>query len=119
MVTPLISSTRTGLSDWVIQRLSSLVLLSYFAVIGYQLLVGVDYSSWSELHDEMWMKVLTFSAALGLVAHSWIGLCSVFDDYITERMMGPKGKGIRYFCQFCSGLLLAGYLGWVLIIVGG
>ena len=117
MVTPLISSTRTGLSDWVIQRLSSVVLLSYFVVIGYQVVVGVDYSSWRYLHDEIWMKVLTFGAALSLVAHSWIGLSSVFNDYMTERMMGRSGKPLRYFCQILSGSVLAGYLGWVLIIV--
>ena len=42
------------------------------------------------------MKVFTLMAALSLAAHSWIGLWSVFTDYLTERMLGPKGNAIRF-----------------------
>jgi hypothetical protein len=43
------------------------------------------------------MKVFTLMAALSLAAHSWIGLWSVFTDYLTERMLGPKGN-VRSGC---------------------
>ena len=74
MVTSVTSFSRTGLSDWLIQRVTSLVLLAYFLLIAYQLTGSVDYTSWRALFDQTWMKVFTLMAALSLVAHAWIGL---------------------------------------------
>ena len=117
MVTSVTSFCRTGLSDWLIQRVTSLVLLAYFIVIGYQLLGSVDYTSWRSLFDQTWMKVFTLMAALSLAAHSWIGLWSVFTDYLTERMLGPKGNVIRLLSQLGASLALVGYVIWVIVII--
>jgi succinate dehydrogenase / fumarate reductase membrane anchor subunit len=117
MVTSVTSFSRSGLSDWLIQRVTSLVLLSYFVVIAYQLLGSVDYTSWSLLFDQTWMKVFTLMAALSLAAHSWIGLWSVFTDYLTERMLGPKGNVIRLISQLGVSLALVGYVMWVIVII--
>ena len=116
MVTSVTSFSRTGLSDWLIQRVTSLVLLAYFIVIAYQLVGSVDYTSWRLLFDQTWMKVFTLMAALSLVAHSWIGLWSVFTDYLTERMLGPKGNIIRLRSQLAASLALLGYVIWVVVI---
>mgnify|MGYP001251037626 CR=1 FL=1 len=117
MVTSVTSFSRTGLSDWLIQRVTSLVLLAYFIVIAYQLVGSVDYTSWRLLFDQTWMKVFTLMAALSLVAHSWIGLWSVFTDYLTERMLGPKGNIIRLLSQLGASLALFGYVIWVVVII--
>lgn len=117
MVTSVTSFSRTGLSDWLIQRVTSLVLLAYFIVIAYQLVGSVDYNSWRLLFDQTWMKVFTLMAALSLVAHSWIGLWSVFTDYLTERMLGPKGNIIRLLSQLAASLALLGYVIWVVVII--
>ena len=117
MVTSVTSFSRTGLSDWLIQRVTSLVLLAYFIVIAYQLLGSVDYISWRFLFDQTGMKVFTLMAALSLAAHSWIGLWSVFTDYLTERMLGPKGNVIRLLCQVGVSLALVGYVMWVIVII--
>ncbi|MGI9315380.1 MAG: succinate dehydrogenase, hydrophobic membrane anchor protein [Luminiphilus sp.] len=117
MVTSVTSFSRTGLSDWLIQRVTSLVLLAYFIVIAYQLVGSVDYTSWRLLFDQTWMKVFTLMAALSLVAHSWIGLWSVFTDYLTERMLGPKGNIIRLLSQLGASLALLGYVIWVVVII--
>jgi succinate dehydrogenase / fumarate reductase membrane anchor subunit len=117
MVTSVTSFSRSGLSDWLIQRVTSLVLLSYFVVIAYQLLGSVDYTSWRMLFDQTWMKVFTLMAALSLAAHSWIGLWSVLTDYLTERMLGPKGNVIRLISQLGVSLALVGYVIWVIVII--
>ena len=117
MVTSVTSFSRSGLSDWLIQRVTSLVLLSYFVVIAYQLLGSVDYTSWRLLFDQTWMKVFTLMAALSLAAHSWIGLWSVFTDYLTERMLGSKGNVIRLISQLGVSLALVGYVIWVIVII--
>ena len=88
MVTSVTSFSRTGLSDWLIQRVTSIILLAYFLLIAYQLMGSVDYTAWARLFEQTWMKVFTLMAALSLAAHSWIGLWSVFTDYLTERNVG-------------------------------
>lgn len=117
MVTSVTSFSRTGLSDWLIQRVTSLVLLAYFLLIAYQLTGSVDYTSWRALFGQTWMKVFTLMAALSLVAHAWIGLWSVFTDYLTERMLGPVGNVIRLVCQLGASLSLVGYVIWIIVIV--
>ena len=117
MVTSVKRFRRTGLSDWMIQRVTSLVPLAYFMVIAYHLLGSVDYTSWRLLFDQTWMKTFTLMATLSLAAHSWLGLWSVFTDYLTERMLGPKGNVIRPLCQLGVSLALIGYVGWVIVII--
>ena len=117
MVTSVTSLSRTGLSDWLIQRVTSIVLLEYFIVIAYQLMGSVDYTSWRLLFNQTWMKVFTLMAALSLAAHSWIGMWSVFTDYLTERILGPKGNAIRLICQLGASLALLGYVIWVIVII--
>ena len=46
MVTSVTSFSRTGLSDWLIQRVTSIILLAYFLLIAYQLMGSVDYTAW-------------------------------------------------------------------------
>lgn len=117
MVTSVTSFSRTGLSDWLIQRVTSVILLAYFLLIAYQLMGSVDYTSWVRLFEQTWMKVFTLMAALSLAAHSWIGLWSVFTDYLTERMLGPKGNVIRLVSQLGASLALVGYVIWVVVII--
>jgi succinate dehydrogenase / fumarate reductase membrane anchor subunit len=117
MVTSVTSFSRTGLSDWLIQRITSVILLAYFVFVAYQLGASVDYTSWKDLFDQTWVKVFTLLAALSLAAHSWIGLWSVFTDYLTERLLGPVGNVLRLLCQLGASLALVVYVIWVVVIV--
>ena len=117
MVTSVTSFSRTGLSDWLIQRVTSVILLAYFIFVAFQLGGSVDYTSWRELFDQTWVKVFTLLAALSLAAHSWIGLWSVFTDYLTERMLGAAGNVLRLVCQLFASLALLVYVIWAVVIV--
>jgi succinate dehydrogenase / fumarate reductase membrane anchor subunit len=117
MVTSVTSFSRTGLSDWLIQRITSVILLAYFVFVAYQLGAPVDYTSWKDLFDQTWVKVFTLLAALSLAAHSWIGLWSVFTDYLTERLLGPVGNVLRLLCQLGASLASVVYVIWVVVIV--
>ena len=117
MVTSVTSFSRTGLSDWLIQRVTSVILLAYFIFVAYHLGASVDYTSWRGLFDQTWVKVFTLLAALSLAAHSWIGLWSVFMDYLTERMLGAMGNVLRLLCQLGASLALVVYVIWVVVIV--
>ena len=56
---------------------------------------------------------------MSLAAHAWIGLWAVYTDYLTERMLGPRGNLLRRFCQLGTVLALVIYLLWVIEILWG
>lgn len=117
VVTQVTSFSRSGLSDWLIQRVTSVILLAYFLCIAGILLKGVDYAAWTAIFAETPMRVFTLLAALSLAAHAWIGLWAVFTDYLTERMLGPGGNNLRRFCQIGTVLALVVYVLWVVLII--
>jgi succinate dehydrogenase / fumarate reductase membrane anchor subunit len=111
--------SRSGLSDWLIQRASAVVLGLYVLVLGWVLLrsPALDFAEWSLLFDGLPMKIATSLALLALCAHSWIGMWTVATDYLTESHFGRGGTSFRIgFLCFCI-LLILGYLVWGFQIV--
>ena len=119
MVTQITSFSRSGLSDWLVQRVTSLILLSYFLCIGAHLVVGIDYTEWKSLFETTGMRIFTLLAVLSLVSHAWIGLWSVYTDYLTERMLGPRGNLLRLAVQLGTVLILFVMVIWVIQILWG
>lgn len=115
MVTSITSFGRSGLYDWMIQRVSAVVLLAYtIFMLGYLLLNGdnMDYLQWKSLFEATSMRIFTLLALLAMAAHAWIGLWSVTTDYI-------KPTGIRFLVQSGCGLLTFVYVVWGIQILWG
>lgn len=110
---------RSGLYDWLMQRVSAVILLAYFLYIGLVLVCGVDYSAWNELFAQTWMRVFSLLALLSLGAHAWVGLWAVFTDYLTERMLGPAGNVLRLAAQIVCGIIMFTYVVWGIQILWG
>ncbi|GAB3308103.1 succinate dehydrogenase, hydrophobic membrane anchor protein [Haliea atlantica] len=119
MVTSVTSFGRSGLSDWLLQRVSGVILLAYFLFILAAVAGGVDYASWRALFDQVWVKVFSLMALLSLAAHAWIGLWSVLTDYLTERLMGTTGNVLRISLQLLISLALFIYVVWGVQILWG
>lgn len=119
MVTSVTSFGRSGLSDWLLQRVSGVILLAYFLFILAAVAGGVDYASWRTLFDQVWVKVFSLMALLSLAAHAWIGLWSVLTDYLTERLMGTTGNVLRISLQLLISLALFIYVVWGVQILWG
>ena len=119
MVTAVTTMGRSGLYDWLIQRVSAVILLAYTVVVSYVLLSGVDYASWSSLYSQTWMRVFSLMALLSLGVHAWVGLWSVFSDYFTERLMGQTGNVLRFLLQVISGVVMFTYVVWGIQILWG
>jgi len=121
MVTAVTNLGRSGLSDWLVQRVSAVVLLAYTLFMAYYLLANPDlqYEQWQALFECTAMRVFSLLALLSLVSHSWIGLWGISTDYLTERMLGARGNVLRWLVQAAGALLLFTYLVWGIQVLWG
>lgn len=121
MVKAVTSFGRSGLSDWLVQRVSGVVIAAYFFFIVGWLACnsGVDYATWSALHQTTYMKIVNTIVLLSVVAHAWIGIWAVLTDYVTTRLLGDKGTVIRLLLQILAIGVLVVYTLWGLAIVWG
>lgn len=121
MVTTVTSFGRSGLYDWMVQRVTAVVLLAYTVYLVCFLLgnSSLSYQEWQELFGQTWMRIFSLAALISLLAHAWVGLWSVTTDYITNRMMGPMATVLRFIVQSACGLLAFVYLVWGVQILWG
>lgn len=98
-VTPIASFG--GLYDFVLQRISAVVIAAYFLfILGYLMQAdGLTYDQWVSLFSAGWMKVFSTITLLMLLAHVWIGVWGVLTDYVTTRLMGPRANLIRMLLE--------------------
>ena len=121
MVTTATSLGRNGISDWLIQRVSGIVIAAYlFFIVGWLVChKGLDFATWQSLHHMTCMKIFNTLALLSVVAHAWIGAWVVLTDYITVRLLGAKANVIRLLLEVGVIGLLVIYTLWGLAIVWG
>ncbi|GGY66597.1 succinate dehydrogenase hydrophobic membrane anchor subunit [Cellvibrio zantedeschiae] len=121
MVTSVTSFGRSGLYDWLIQRIGGVVMAAYliFIVAFIAMNPELTYEQWSALHGQLWMRVFSFATLLSFIAHAWIGLWVVLTDYLTERLMGSKATVLRILAQVVLGGVSLTYLVWGIEILWG
>jgi len=114
MVASVTSFGRNGLYDWMIQRVTAVILAVYTVfMLGYFLLnPDLNYSQWSALFDSICIRIFSLLALLSLAAHAWIGLWTISTDYI-------KPTGIRFLFQAVCGLTMFVYVVWGIQILWG
>jgi succinate dehydrogenase / fumarate reductase membrane anchor subunit len=75
---------RSGLQDWLIQRISAAILGIYTVfLVGYFLFHPVlSYNQWQQLFVSNSMRYSSLLVLLSLLAHAWIGFWTISTDYI-------------------------------------
>lgn len=75
---------KNGVQDWLIQRVSAVILGIYtLFLVGYFWMHSpLSYAEWQTLFASKWMRYGTFLALLSLLAHAWIGFWIITTDYI-------------------------------------
>lgn len=112
---------RSGTADFVIQRVSAIILALYIIYLGAIVLCTPDltFEAWQAVFMPVPMKVFTLLAILSLAAHAWIGWWAVITDYVTERMMGKKSFLLRVIAQVVGAIILVFYMIWSFQILWG
>ncbi len=121
MVTSVTSLGRSGLYDWLLQRVSAVVLLAWFVCIGGTILGAPEltFVYWKSVFSGTAMRIFTLLALVSLFAHAWVGMWSVVTDYLTERMMGPRAVVLRLTVQVVCVIVLFSYVVWGVQILWG
>lgn len=112
MVKTVLSVAHLGLRDWVIQRVSAIVMAVYsIALICYIVLHSdLSYAEWHGLFSLSWVKVATILFILSMLSHAWIGVWTIFTDYI-------KCYVLRCILNVAVLLMLAACFFWGVLIL--
>lgn len=121
MVTPVTSLGRNGLYDWLIQRVSAVIIGVYLiGMLGYLMASGdLDYGSWKSFMGSICMQIANTLLVIAVAAHTWVGLWGVTTDYLTSLTFGKAATGVRLIAQMTIALALVVYLLWGLVLIWG
>ena len=101
-----------GLMDWLVQRLSAVVMALYTLLLLAVVLWngGIDYALWTDLFAHGGFKLASFLFMVAMLYHAWIGVRDILMDYI-------RPAGVRLLLESITVLLLVAYLGWTMQIL--
>jgi succinate dehydrogenase / fumarate reductase membrane anchor subunit len=102
MVTNVTSFGRSGLSDFVVQRVTAVVIALYVLCVGGFFLANpaVDFDTLRSFFGALPMQMFSTLAVLAIAAHAWIGMWTVGTDYIRGHYFGARATVIRIVYQF-------------------
>lgn len=117
-VTNVTSLTRSGLADFVVQRVSAVILAIFtLCVVGFFLVTPeVDHQTLAEYFGSTTMQLFSTLTVLATAAHAWIGMWTVGTDYIRPHYFGAHATSWRLLYQSVCLLALFVYVVWALRI---
>lgn len=76
--------SRSGLSDWLIQRISAVIIAAYTLWLLGIFITQPDlqYADWRQLFTYTPMRFATLLCLLSLLAHAWVGVWTISTDYL-------------------------------------
>jgi len=112
MVKRIVVGAGYGLGDWLVQRVSALVMAVYSLILGGILLVCTPMTQheWQSLMAGSCMRFLTLLFILSLCYHAWVGVRDIWMDYVNPI-------GVRLTLHSLTALSMIGCAGWATQII--
>ncbi len=84
MVKSVTSLGRSGLHDWMIQRISAIVLAAYAIYLSVFIFSApqLTFDVWHSLFELTAFKIFSFIAIVSICFHAWVGLWIISTDYL-------------------------------------
>lgn len=103
-----------GLSAWLLQRLTAVVMAAYTVLLAAILLwcPPASHADWRALFGGAFVRLATMLFVLALLYHAWVGVRDIVMDYV-------KPLGVRLALQALVGTALLFYLVWSVSILWG
>ena len=104
---------RSGVYDWMVQRVSAYLLALYtIFLLGFMLTTDLDYEAWAGLFSQTWFRIFSLGTLIALGGHAWVGLWTVSTDYL-------KHTGVRFGFQAIVILAIFVFLVWGVQVLWG
>ncbi len=109
MVNRVVVGAHYGLRDWLLQRITAIVMVVYVVVFLSCLLghLPLRYDTWHAAFSDPVVRVSTLLFFLSLLLHAWVGVRDIFMDYV-------KPFGLRLTLQVLVILSLVVYALWTI-----
>jgi len=114
MVDRVVTGAHYGLRDWLMQRITAVVMAVYALFMAGWLLLhpNVDYDTWTGLFASNVVRSFSLLFLLAVFAHAWVGVRDIVMDYI-------KCAGLRLAIYVVVILALILYAIWSVQILWG
>jgi succinate dehydrogenase / fumarate reductase membrane anchor subunit len=111
MVKTVLGINHQGLRDWMFQHLTALLLTIYFVGIVFFMITSptLGYADWHALFAKFWVKIATLIFLLCLMYHAWVGIWTIFTDYVHPfwlRLILEVIVVLALLSYFVAGLLI-------------
>lgn len=105
---------RYGLSDWLLQRLTAVVMALYTPVIAACFLMHrpSTFADWKAMFAGNFVRLATILFIAALIYHAWIGVRDIVMDYL-------KPASVRLTALFLIGFFLIACFAWSVAILWG
>lgn len=111
MVKCIVSGAHYGLKDWLIQRVTAVVMAFYSLFLGGFLLTQpLSFAAWQGLFHSQPVRLFSLLFMLSLFLHAWVGMRDIFMDYIHPTVL-------RLGLHVLVILALVVYAGWAVQIL--
>jgi len=112
MVKRAVVGARYGVGDWLMQRVTAVVMALYTLLFVALLLARPveGYAAWRALFAPEWMKLASLLFALALLLHAWVGVRDILMDYVKPTIL-------RLALQSAAILALVAYAAWAVQIL--
>jgi len=107
MVERVVTGAHYGLRDWLMQRITAVIIALYALFMAGWLMLHPhpDYNNWTMLFSSNLLRSFTLLALLAVFTHAWVGIRNIVMDYI-------KLAALRLFIHVLVILTLIMYTIW-------
>lgn len=114
MLNRIVTGAHYGLRDWLVQRVTAVVMVLYtLSIVAYGLFQPLlDYNAWTLLFSSNLVRTFSLLFLLSVFYHAWIGVRDIVMDYI-------KPAAIRLLIHVLVILALLLYVIWSVQILWG
>lgn len=111
MVKRVLVGAHYGLRDWLVQRLTAILMVLYtLALLAIAFTLPNTHEGWRSLFAGLPMKLFASVTVFGLIWHVWIGMRDILMDYLWKLP-------VRLAAMFLVALFLLANLVWALSIL--
>lgn len=114
MVNRIVTGAHYGLSDWLVQRITAVLMALYTLFMAGYLVLHPDlgYDGWAGLFSNLVMRSFSLLFLLAVYYHAWVGVRDIVMDYV-------QSAGMRLTIHVVVIMALLLYVIWSVQILWG